>query len=305
MRILLRTPRIKWLGTAVLATVLAGLGGCRKHPAVTTDAVAVAAPASEGAIRIVCWNIEWFPGQSLSADPERQERHVEGIRGAFAELQPDIVFAQEVRSDDPLMEALSTVPGHKLGVISRFPGAQQTVTTGRIPIEAGWFERWERDGKDDPPRGFSHVSFRLPDGRLLLTYNLHLKSNAGGEPASNRTKREEAMRQLLAHIDSELPKYREDEKKPPAIIIAGDFNTDPDSTQFAGERTIPMLVEAGFVSAHADLPKPQRITWPSNGRYPDATFDFVFFKGLTVEQVKVPPSFDAFSDHRPVVVDFR
>ena len=168
---------------------------------------------------------------------------------------------------------------------------------------AAWFERWERDGTDDPPRGFSHVSFRLPDGRLLLTYNLHLKSNAGGEPASNRLKREDAIRQLLAHIDSELPKYHED--KPPAIIVAGDFNTDTDSAQFAGERTIRMLIEAGFVSAHAHLPKPERITWPSDGKYPDTTFDYVFSKGLVVAGVKVPSSFDTFSDHRPVVVNFK
>ena len=177
------------------------------------------------------------------------------------------------------------------------------MTTGRIPIVAAWFERWERDGTDDPPRGFSHVSFRLPDGRLLLTYNLHLKSNAGGEPASNRTKREDAIQQLLAHIDSELPKYRE--AKQPAIIVAGDFNTDPDSVQFAGERTIPLLIEAGFVSAHAALPKSKRITWPSDGRYPDTTFDYVFSRGLIVGQVNVPSSFDTLSDHRPVVVDFK
>lgn len=160
-----------------------------------------------------------------------------------------------------------------------------------------------RSTANQPTQGFSHISFRLPDGRLVFTYNLHLKSNAGGEPASNRVKREDAIRQLLAHINSELPKYREE--KPPAIIVAGDVNTDHDAAQFAGERTISMLTEAGFDSAHADLPKTKRITRPSNGRYPDATFDFVFFKGLTVDQVKVPSSFDAYSDHRPVVVDFR
>lgn len=66
-----------------------------------------------------------------------------------------------------------------------------------------------------------------------------------------------------------------------------------------------MLIEAGFVSAHADLPKPKRITWPSDGKYPDTTFDYVFYKGLVVEQGHVPSSFDAFSDHRPVVVDFK
>jgi endonuclease/exonuclease/phosphatase family metal-dependent hydrolase len=252
---------------------------------------------------VTCWNIEWFPGQSLNSPPEIQTRHIANVRKALGEIQPDILLAQEIHSDEPLMRALSDVPGHQLGVLSRFSGQQQMATTGRIPIVASWFERWERDGRDDPPRGFSHVSFRLPDGRLLLTYNLHLKSNAGGEPASNREKREDSIRQLLAHIDSELPKYREQIK--PAIIIAGDFNTDPDSAQFGGERTISMLLAAGYKSAFDGLPKSQRITWPFDGRFPDTTFDHVFYKGLEVERVQVPAKYDASSDHRPVVVDFR
>lgn len=179
-------------------TALDCMSGCRKYPISAVDAMANPAPAMHGAFRVVCWNMEWFPGKSSSASPEQQSHHVGEIRGALATLQPDFLLAQEIRSDAPLMEALSVVPGHKLGVISRFSGAQQTVTTGRIPIVAAWFERWERNGTDDPPRGFSHASFCLPDGRLLLTYNLHLKSNARGEPASNRAKREDAIRQLLA-----------------------------------------------------------------------------------------------------------
>jgi endonuclease/exonuclease/phosphatase family metal-dependent hydrolase len=136
-----------------------------------------------------------------------------------------------------------------------------------------------------------------------LTYNLHLKSNAGGDPVSNRAKREDSIRQLMAHIESELPKYPEQNR--PAIVIAGDFNTNPDSAQFAGERTIPILVDAGFKSAFDGLPESQRITWPSNGRFPDATFDYVFHRGIEVERVQVPTAYDAHSDHRPVIVDFR
>ena len=189
MRTFTRKPRFtrtKWLLSTILVTALVGLSGCQEHPADAPDSVAGLTLAPEGAFRVVCWNIQWFPGQSLRADAERQALHIEEIRQSLASLQPDILFAQEIRSEAPLLEALSAVPGHRLGVISRAPGAQQMATTGRVPIETGWFERWERDGQDDPPRGFSHVSFRLPDGRLLLTYNLHLKSNAGGEPASNR-----------------------------------------------------------------------------------------------------------------------
>jgi endonuclease/exonuclease/phosphatase family metal-dependent hydrolase len=288
---------------AALTTAVVWLGGCEKRSEDRTRGSSAPVAATEGAIRLLCWNIEWFPGKSPSSTPQEETRHIAEIGEALTAMQPDILLAQEISSSEPLMEALAGITGHQLGVISRFTGRQQMATTSKIPIVAAWFERWERDGRDDPPRGFSHVSFRLPDGRLMLTYNLHLKSNAGGDPASNLAKREDSIRQLLAHIESELPKYREQAK--PAIIIAGDFNTDPDAAQFARERTIPILVDAGFKSAFDGLPESQRITWPSNGRFPDATFDYVFYRGLEVERVQVPTAYDAYSDHRPVVVDFR
>lgn len=288
---------------AIWVIALCLLTGCRERANNSSEPPSAPVPATVKGFRLVCWNIQWFPGKSASATPEQESRHVEEIRKALTIMQPDILLAQEIHAQTPLLESLSGVQGHQLGVISRFAGRQQMATTGKIPIVAGWFEQWERDGQNDPPRGFSHVSFRLPDGRLLLTYNLHLKSNAGGEPSSNRSKREDAIRQLLTHLDSELPKYRE--KIAPAIIVAGDFNTDPDSHQFAGERTIPLLLEAGFFSAHANLPKIERITWPSNGRYPDSTLDYIFYKGLELVSVEVPSKFDASSDHRPVVVQFK
>jgi endonuclease/exonuclease/phosphatase family metal-dependent hydrolase len=68
---------------------------------------------------------------------------------------------------------------------------------------------------------------RLPSGRLMLTYCVHLKSNAGGEPSENRAKRMEAVQQLLSHIRSGLPKHRA--LIAPAVLIAGEFNTDPDA----------------------------------------------------------------------------
>lgn len=155
MPIFTQKPRMCPVVTAVWVTALVCMSGCRKHPVAPPATVTETAPATHGAFRVVCWNIEWFPGKSSSASPDQQALHVEEIRGALEALQPDILLAQEIRSDAPLMETLSAVPGHKLGVISRFSGAQQTVTTGRIPIVAAWFERWERDGRDDPPRGFS------------------------------------------------------------------------------------------------------------------------------------------------------
>ena len=46
----------------------------------------------------------------------------------------------------------------------------------------------------------------------------------------------------------------------------------------------------------------QRITWPSDGRYPDAHFDHAFGRDLELEEVSVPGDYDHCSDHRPVVV---
>ncbi len=137
----------------------------------------------------------------------------------------------------------------------------------------------------------------------MLTYCVHLKSNAGGEPSENRAKRMEAVQQLLSHIRSGLPKHRA--LIAPAVLIAGEFNTDPDapSGQFAEEETIAMLLEAGFQCSFQGVTRRERITSPSKGRYPDATFDYVFYKNLKVVRVEVPEGFDHCSDHRPVLVD--
>ena len=136
-----------------------------------------------------------------------------------------------------------------------------------------------------------------------MVYTVHLKSNSGGDAASNRAKREDAARQLIGHIAQVLPQHSE--KVAPAVLVAGDFNTDPDSPQFGGERTVKMFQEAGFEWALASLPRVKRITWPAADGFPDATFDHVLTKGIKVRAVVVPVGYDRCSDHRPVVVDLE
>lgn len=294
-----------------LLMLVAALFGCGRStsPAYSARSHPPVAPTIEGSIRVVCWNIEWFPGGSMArVDADRREMHKNDVAEALRELRPDILFAQEIANQtawDDLLAATALADGPRLesAVMSRFSGRQQQAIASSLPVEAGWHESWVRTGENDPPRGFSHAVVRLPSGRLMLTYCVHLKSNAGGEPAENRAKRTESVQQLLSHIDSELPKHRA--ATPPAILIAGDFNTDPDapSGQFAEENTIGMLLDAGFQCSFQGLDRQEQITWPSNGRYPDATFDYVFYKNLNVVQVQVPEGFDHCSDHRPVVVD--
>jgi len=140
------------------------------------------------------------------------------------------------------------------------------------------------------------------NGKLLSFYALHLKSNLGNAVA-NTSKREDAMEQLIAHINS----GEERVSKGDMIVIGGDFNTDDPDTpagQAPGERTFNLLRKSGFHWAFEGIAHAQRITCPGGGRYPDACFDHFFTKGL-----KQPLSFVAVdakgSDHRPVAMDIQ
>ena len=88
---------------------------------------------------------------------------------------------------------------------------------------------------------------------------------------------------------------------PVAVVIAGDFNTDPTDPQFAGEETFALFTEAGFQWAWQNTPREKRVTHPGRGRYPDATFDSFLTKGVKVISSDVLAGTSA-SDHNPVVL---
>jgi hypothetical protein len=64
-------------------------------------------------------------------------------------------------------------------------------------------------------------------------------------------------------------------------VIGGDFNTNHDQAMFAKERTLDALADAGYRNGFEGLPLAQRVTHPGTHGFPDATFDFIFAKGLT------------------------
>jgi endonuclease/exonuclease/phosphatase (EEP) superfamily protein YafD len=67
-------------------------------------------------------------------------------------------------------------------------------------------------------------------------------------------------------------------------VIGGDFNTNHDQAMFAAERTLDSLADAGYQNGFEGLALSERVTHPANHGFPDATFDFIFAKGLTVLQ---------------------
>lgn len=260
------------------------------------------APASQ-TLRVVTWNLQWFPGGKVGADQEAKARHVETVRAAIRKMDPDILLLQEVGSQAVLEETLKPLGDEwRVAIVSRFgqggfTAGQQLAIAAKFPAEAAWAEAWER-GWAASPRGYAYASFRV-NGKRVACYCLHLKSNLG-DPEKNTSKREDAVEQLLAHLDA-----KEDRKLPAdAVIIGGDFNTDdPDSPGAASpaERSFPLLRKQGFWWTFAGLEHPDRITCPRKGKYPDASFDHIWTKGLGKSVASVVKA--EGSDHLPVVVE--
>ncbi len=81
---------------------------------------------------------------------------------------------------------------------------------------------------------------------------------------------------------------------------AGDFNTNKDQIDFSSEKTFKIFKENGFSSGFENIPLSERVTLPSKGRYPDATFDYIFVKGLGEKFIKPTIMNSHISDHMPV-----
>lgn len=71
-------------------------------------------------LRVVTWNLQWFPGKSRTSSQEAATAHIAEVRKALIEMQPDILVLQEVSGEAPVQEAISVLPGFKVAVVSRF-----------------------------------------------------------------------------------------------------------------------------------------------------------------------------------------
>lgn len=274
-----------------------------KWPSVIFALSMAVAGAGPTPVRVMTWNLEWFPGGKTGATKEQQDKHIVAVRETIRQIAPDIVLLQEVGSASALEEAIKPLgPEWRIVVVSRFMqgnflSGQQIAIASKLVPESAWAEPWTL-GWAGAPRGYAYASF-LINGKRLATYSVHLKSNLG-DPQGNTSKREDAMEQLLAHINSGGGRVA----KPDGVVIAGDFNTDnPNSpgAQSPGERTFGFLKKAGFNWAFDGLDIKDRITCPGNGRYPDACFDHFFTKDLAAPPASVVKL--AGSDHFPVTID--
>jgi endonuclease/exonuclease/phosphatase family metal-dependent hydrolase len=86
------------------------------------------------------------------------------------------------------------------------------------------------------------------------------------------------------------------------VLVAGDFNTSEDDYSYVSEATLRSFYGAHYRSCFSGIKKDRRITCPGNGRYEDATFDYVLYKGFGKRKdIKIFNGL-GISDHNPVAL---
>jgi endonuclease/exonuclease/phosphatase family metal-dependent hydrolase len=274
----------------------------------------VAPSLSAANVRVTTWNLEWFPnGKPNELPPAEQAKRIEAAAAVLRPLNSDIILLQEVRDYDACARLGEAIRPHtyQVAICSAFKepftsgfGKQQVAILAKVPAQAAWSEAWKSMEGVDPPRGFAFAWFKIA-GADIGVYSLHLKSNLimhGNkevEGAKNIRKREVAVTQVLNHvrdvISTSLPAVK-------SVVIGGDFNTNLDQPDFREEKTLLKFAEAGFLNVMEGMSQVQRVTHPGSGRYPDATFDYLFASHMSSARPQIVPS--EASDHYPVTCDF-
>ena len=261
-------------------------------------------------IKVVCWNLEWFPGGKPGAKSAEQREHMKKAQAALALLNPDILCLQEVKDWKAVKELTSVIPGMNVQVVSRFKGDQQQAIASKFPADSSWAEEWKSNKGVEPPRGFSFAAIRLPNNAgTLLTYSVHLKANGRSALEGNIAKREESAYQLIAHA-AEMQKIY-GAQGPVGFLITGDMNTNFDPGEFSHEKTLRYMVASGLRSTWEGVPFAQRQTHPASEGFPPVTFDHILTAGLhdvsnsignVIARLGDAPD---VSDHLPVIISFN
>lgn len=297
------------------------------------------APAYTGAVTVAFWNIEWFPaeaGLKRDVSAERIRTHMNEVAQIINAEDPTVLVASEVRTFADALE-LNRLLRHPYSFVAITDyqavnsqtgedgnNLQEQVLFSHIP----WKEVWEVDfgalPVDDtrPARGFIDGTFVI-HGAPVEIIGVHLKANyirpGTAEPEKvalrNAEKRERGSGYILADLARRGLKPLTDK-----IIIGGDFNTDLYAERFQGDKSLRMLLQAGFYNSFDGLEPAARVTIPSKkgevgGPYPDTTFDYaltsvglgqlratVIQRGASKDEAIGPGSPGHASDHYMVKV---
>lgn len=280
---------------------------------------------SRGDVLVTTWNMKWFPSGTANVRSEDflEERtiHAAGriLAGAVEELTRRspaniIALAQEVRDAETMSNYVHAagIEGLKVAAASDFldgdvPIWQQVAIMTTLPVVDSGFATWSRGGGVSIPRGFAYALLDGGEDGLIACFCLHLKSNLNQsgtelENQKNIYKREAASAQVLAVVKKMSNAFPGRELK---VIVGGDFNTNDDDFEYVSESTIRAFYGAHFRSCFRDLKKSQRVTRPAANGFPDATFDYILYRGFErIVSRKIYPG-QPVSDHNLVALRLK
>lgn len=283
-------------------------------------------------LRICSYNVENFTdgvGDGDARAPATALRHARAAAALLDEIRPDVVVLQEVENEQAvrLLNDALAVP-FPVGYMTRFRNRDgQTdklniAVLSRVPLlEATELDFGALRGRGCPPRGALRFLVDLGDGRALLVYGVHLKSNFG-----RRTKNIVQRHNALRFVAQDARVLAGGIGRKVEMMVLGDVNTDPEGRGFAGDRSLDPL--AGWVDLWRGRPLEERVTVPTRHGDPavefePATFDRFFVspdlrvapwvagepgslqRGVDTSNVHALPGETDLhvSDHYPVYVD--
>ena len=270
------------------------------------------------ALVVGTWNGQWFPsGRAEHRASEKVERDTiraagQMLRDGLARIDPtgreDVVLCLSEIRDAVTAEALCREIGRtnlSVTVVTAYRrrdrfDQQQDVIMTTLPVVNGCWSRWKTWKYAQPPRGYARADVVVSPAVTATVYAVHLKSNYGQTTEAiakeNRLKRGRAIGQL---VDQERPKrgrYRA------PVIIAGDFNADRFSPEFASEPLFKVLAAADFSDSFDGLAAAERVTYPGRGRRAGSTLDYVVSRGLFPQGPPIVVPAFGISDHNAVFV---
>jgi len=276
--------------------------------AISGNCSAQDAGASPQVVRVAFWNIQWFPGRHPFATASSERAQTASVHRDMRKINVDVLGMEEVRDFSKATIAIAPLTGMKVDVVSNFPPregqdvGQQVAIASRLQPLSAWVEMWKPNAALVPPRGFAFAAYEVAPHHLLLVYAVHLKSNRG-EVSEDIAIREESVRQLTAHMHAMNDAYRK--LGTVSCIVGGDFNTAPDDSRFAGEKTIRVLRDNGFLWCWQDIPFARRISLPADKLFPAACFDHIFVRDGKFNDSRVIEMSRGSSDHNAIFAEVQ
>lgn len=278
-----------------------------------------------GDVLVTTWNMKWFPSgiADLRNEESLERAAIETAGRTMAAAIEDqtrkspadlVVFAQEVRDAETMSNYVRSVgiDGLKVVSVSDFrdgdiPLWQQVAILSTLPVIDAGFAIWSRGNGVSIPRGFAYALLDGGEAGPVACFSLHLKSNVNRsgsdvENQKNIYKREAAAAQVLAVVKKMADAFP---GKRLRVVVGGDFNTNDDDLSYVSESTIRSFYGAHFRSCFRDLRKDQKITHPASNGFPDATFDYILYRGFErIVSRRIYPG-QPVSDHNLVALRLR